>query len=217
HFGATVHLLDDGFQHLPLARGTDLLIVTPEDLADSRTLPCGRLRESLEAASAAHALLVADASDDEASRIGSQLGVPHLFRLAREAGAACRLDDFDRRVPVAVGKVPVHAVAAIARPERFFEDLRASGWPVAGTTAYPDHHRFTSREIADLVATARRGGAAALMTTEKDLMRLQPFRPLPLPVMWLPLRIRVEPADAFARWLCDRLADERAACSGDVS
>ena len=56
--GVTVHVLDDGFQHLPLARDTDLVLVTPEDVRDGRTLPAGRLRESLETARQAHALLV---------------------------------------------------------------------------------------------------------------------------------------------------------------
>ena len=47
------------------------------------------------------------------------------------------------------------------------------------------------------------------MTTEKDLMRLLPFAPLPMPLCWVPLRARIEPADAFRRWLAERLADER--------
>ena len=97
HLGATVHLLDDGFQHLPLWRGTDLLIVTPEDIDHPRTLPMGRLREPLSAGAAADAILAADATDDEASAINAALAVPHLFRLTRQPGAAQQMGPFGPR------------------------------------------------------------------------------------------------------------------------
>jgi len=56
-FGATVHLLDDGFQHVQLARTVDLLLVNEDDLTD-RPLPAGRLREPIRNAAAADAILV---------------------------------------------------------------------------------------------------------------------------------------------------------------
>lgn len=213
HLGATVHLLDDGFQHLALARGTDLLIVSPDDVADPRTLPGGRLRESLGAAASAHALLVAQATDDQASAIAGQLRVAHVFRLARHTGGARQLDVLAASAPARPGTA-VYGVAGIARPARFFEDIRTAGWNLVGTAAYPDHYRYTARDVARLAIAARAAGAAALMTTEKDLMRLLPFRPLPVPLLWLPLEVRIEPAAAFRRWLTDRLADERAAGEG---
>jgi tetraacyldisaccharide 4'-kinase len=55
--GATVHVLDDGFQHHGLARDVDLVVVSAADLADV-TLPAGRLREPLEALARADALVV---------------------------------------------------------------------------------------------------------------------------------------------------------------
>lgn len=209
HLGATVHLLDDGFQHLPLWRGTDLLIVTPEDVADPRTLPIGRLREPLSAAASAHALLAADASDDEAARIKAAIPLAHLFRLRREPGEARRwVESAPTEVGPSVGRV--FAVAGIARPERFFAELTASGWDVAGTADFADHYRYRPRDIAALAASARGCGATAIVTTEKDLMRLLPFAPFVMPLCWVPLCASIEPADAFRRWLAERLADERA-------
>ncbi|HEX6464161.1 MAG TPA: tetraacyldisaccharide 4'-kinase, partial [Vicinamibacterales bacterium] len=63
HFGCTVHVLDDGFQHFALHRDADLVAVAPEDLTDARTLPAGRLREPIEAASAADAFVSLDDAD----------------------------------------------------------------------------------------------------------------------------------------------------------
>jgi tetraacyldisaccharide 4'-kinase len=213
HLAATVHLLDDGFQHLPLARGTDLVIVGLEDVADPRTLPMGRLREPLGSAAAAAALLVPDASDDQAAALAERLNVATAFRLMREAGAPMRLDLFGPSARVA-SRGPVYALAGVARPARFFEELQASGWTIVGTAPFPDHRRYTTGDLAALVAAARSAGATALITTEKDVMRLLSFRPLPLPLIWVPLDVRIEPAPAFRRWLSDRLVNERSAGRG---
>ena len=210
HLGATVHLLDDGFQHLALWRGTDLVIVTPEDVRDPRTLPGGRLREPLSAAAAAHALLVADATDDEAARVKDAVPVAHLFRLSRHPGEARQWDPAGATAAEpSAGRV--FAVAGIANPARFFAELAASGWDLAGTAHVADHYRYRPRDVASLVSAARACGAWAMVTTEKDLMRLLPFAPFAMPVCWVPLHVRIEPADAFRRWLAERLADERLA------
>ena len=55
HFGCTVHVLDDGFQHFALYRDADVLLIAREDVEDPRTLPTGRLREPLDAGSVADA------------------------------------------------------------------------------------------------------------------------------------------------------------------
>lgn len=213
HLGATVHVLDDGFQHLRLARGTDLLIVSPDDVADPRTLPVGRLREPLEAAAFADAVLVPDATDERASAIAGRLSVSTAFRLARETSEPRRLDLFAASAAVA-SRGPVYAVAGVAWPGRFFEELRTNGWNVTGTATFPDHHLYSARDVAKVSAAARLAGAAALVTTEKDVMRLMRFRPLPLPLIWVPLIVRIEPAEAFRRWLAGRLAAERATEGG---
>jgi tetraacyldisaccharide 4'-kinase len=113
-----------------------------------------------------------------------------------------------------VSRGPVYALAGVARPARFFEELGASGWTVVGTAPFPDHHRYTTGDLARLVAAARSAGAMALITTEKDVMRLLRFRPLPLPLIWVPLDVRIEPAPAFRRWLGERLAAERSVGTG---
>src|SRR5204862_6396113 len=85
-FGATVHILDDGFQHLQLARDVDLLLASEEDLSDS-PLPGGRLREHLEAASLADAALVTAGYDTAAQRIARAPRIGTVFRVTRAIGA----------------------------------------------------------------------------------------------------------------------------------
>ena len=206
--GATVHILDDGFQHLPLYRDVDLLVVSQEDVADARTLPGGRLREPLDAARCADALLVPGVSPEAARELAGRLGVKSAFALVRSAGPALRLDLMAAAAP-APAAVPVLAVAGIARPDRFFAEIEAGGWIVAGALPYRDHHAYGARDIERIWEAAKACGARAVMTTEKDLMRLLPFRPLPFPLYWLPMTVRIEPAAEFRGWLAARLQDAR--------
>jgi tetraacyldisaccharide 4'-kinase len=203
--GATVHVLDDGFQHLPLARDVDLLIVSAADVRDGRVLPSGRLREPLDAARNADAVLVPDATEAEARETGDRLGVGRVFTLTRNTGEA-RWAETPRDGPERAGRgASVFAVAGVARPERFFDDVRLAGFTVAGTRAFRDHHPFTMRDVQAIAEAARQAGAGAIVTTEKDLMRLLPFQPFPMAVAWIPLETRIEPQDSFREWLQSRL------------
>ena len=83
--GATVHVLDDGFQHLPLARDLDLLLVSPHDV-DGRTLPLGRLRERPGTARLADALIVDGRDAGESAAVAERFGVATSFLLRRTLG-----------------------------------------------------------------------------------------------------------------------------------
>jgi tetraacyldisaccharide 4'-kinase len=205
-FGCTVHLLDDGFQHLQLARDLDLLVVTRADL-DERVLPSGRLREPLGAATAADALLVAGSGED-AEMLSERLGVSTTFLVTRCYEQPRRVEPFGAALPPSIGR-RVMAVAGIARPERFFATLRTEGWDVVGERTFPDHHWFTSNDLESIRRAARAAKADVVMTTEKDAARLVP--PVGAGPEWvfLPLHAQVEPADAFAAWLADRIATAR--------
>jgi tetraacyldisaccharide 4'-kinase len=206
--GCTVHLLDDGFQHFALERDVDLLVVDPDGLADSRPIPSGRLREPLEVAQLADAAIVRAATAAEAEDIGRRLGVARVFRAVRSIEATRLIEPAGRVVTPAAG-TRVLAVAGIARPARFFAELKEAGWVVSGEQAFPDHHRYTARDVERIVHAARDARAVMVLTTEKDLMRLLPLRPLPIPLAWVPLRMSVEPAAEFRAWLGARLAEAR--------
>jgi tetraacyldisaccharide 4'-kinase len=205
-FGATVHLLDDGFQHLALARDVDLLMVSEEDLAD-RVLPAGYLREPLAAAAAADALLVTAGYESAAARVGRALGVPTTFLASRAIGAP-RLVPSGDPVVVPFGD-PVFLVAGIARPERFFSDIAAAGWHVAGTLTFRDHHRYSQRDVAQITNRAKSVRPAIVLTTDKDAVRLAPCDLRGLPIAAVPLELSIEPPEPFKQWLLGRIATAR--------
>lgn len=207
HLGATVHVLDDGFQHLTLWREVDLLIVDREDLARPRTLPGGRLREPVSAARAAHALLVAGEGEQDPAAIAARLGAGAGFTLVREVEPPVE-ETLQGPRPIEPG-LSALAVCGIARPDRFFAESAGAGLEIAGTMAFPDHHPYTAADVARIAAELGTRGAGMVLTTAKDHVRLLPLRPLPFRVAVRPMSVRVEPAEAFEAWLAERLAAAR--------
>lgn len=206
-FDTTVHLLDDGFQHVKLARDIDLLLADERDL-DDRVLPAGRLREPLPNASVAHGLIVPGGHASAARHVASTLGITAAFWTTRELGTLRMLRESDR--PPASGD-GLFAVAGIERPERFFDDLRAAGHHVLGTRAFRDHHALTIADLSAVADAARAAGAVVIVTTEKDAVRLEGLTLPAVPIASVPLHTRIEPSEAFTTWLMARLALARGA------
>jgi tetraacyldisaccharide 4'-kinase len=213
-FGCTVHLLDDGFQHVQLARNVDLLVMSAADITE-RLLPWGRLRESLKAAQAADALLVSD-SPDVAESVGERLGITPTFHVSPRYESLRLLSgdvgSLDRSLRVV-------AVAGIARPERFFAALRVEGakpdgdrrWDVAREIVFRDHHWFSRRDLTAIQRAATDTGADLVVTTEKDAMRLEGMGGGSGGTPWacLPHHVDVGPDQAFATWINERLRAAR--------
>jgi tetraacyldisaccharide 4'-kinase len=207
--GCTVHLLDDGFQHLELARNLDVLVTTIGEIPNGRVLPAGRLREPMDAAARAHFLVVSDATAGSAQAEAWTLGISQHCGAARTLAApvAISREPFDsvresanvaQGRPGAGSREPekILAIAGIAHPERFFEALRAAGWNVADTIAFPDHHRYTEKDITAINAKVKSSGAEAVFTTDKDAVRLEGLS-LPFAAFRVPLVVQFDPSDAL--------------------
>jgi tetraacyldisaccharide 4'-kinase len=201
--GATVHLLDDGFQHLQMERDVDLLLLSEDDLSD-RPLPGGRLREPLTAAAVADAALVSAGYATAADRVARAVGIRTAFQVTRTLGAPRTIASPGDTV-VVPSQTRVFAAAGIARPERFFSDVSAAGWDVVGTMRFRDHHRFTASDVKRLGKAARAVAAAIILTTDKDAVRFEACDLGDLPIAAVPLIVGIEPAAGFRNWLLDRL------------
>jgi tetraacyldisaccharide 4'-kinase len=197
-FGPRVHVLDDGFQHLRLARDLDVACVSMRDL-DDRPLPAGWLREASAALGRAHVLLLArdgtsDTAIDEAQRA---LGRERTFVTTRRSVGFFSADGTSVSAPARA-----LLISGVARPERFAADIAAAGVTVVGHRAFRDHHAFTAAELQAAAAHAQTQGADALVTTEKDAVRIaSPPGGRP----WLVFRIDVaiEDEDRFRSRLRD--------------
>ena len=148
--GCNLVVADDGLQHRRLARDVEIEVVDGErGYGNGLLLPAGPLREAPRQTDFR-------VVNGEAMREGDW---PMHLRL-REAVSLS--DDATRRSLAAFASTPVHAVAGIGNPERFFAALRAAGLPLH-EHPFPDHHDF---ERADF-----RGMQGTVLMTEKDAVK----------------------------------------------
>jgi tetraacyldisaccharide 4'-kinase len=175
----SVHLLDDGFQHRQLHRDVDILLMDRADWEDS-LLPGGNLREGLDAARRASILAIP--TDD-----------PGLEAELSDWGWRGPIWRLRRRMEIPAVEGPQAAFCGIARPEQFFTGLTSGGLHLAARIVFPDHHRYSARDVDRLQAAARSAGAAALITTEKDRVRLGSLCDnFPTDLSFLTAQLRVE-------------------------
>ena len=193
--GCTVHVLDDGFQHLQLARDLDVLVTTMGEIPKGRVIPRGRLREPRDAASRAQVLVVSDATAGAASTEAWSLGISQSCGALRTLGAPVGIGDQGSGIRALDSAVL--AVAGIAHPSRFVAGLRDSGWTVADSLLFPDHHRYTRADLAVIASRLQTSGARAVLTTDKDAVRFEALGALPFVAYRVPLVVTFEPADAL--------------------
>jgi tetraacyldisaccharide 4'-kinase len=194
-------LLDDGFSHLRLHRDLDLVAFPAGDpFGGGRLLPSGRLREPLAAMARAHAAVLTGAPgiDREGERLAEALR-PYGFT---GPGFASRTVPGEPRGAGLPAGARVLLVTAIARPEAFAATVRALGFEIAGELRFPDHHRYPPASLARIAEGWRTSGAAAVLTTSKDRVKLHGRLDLPL----AELPIRAEPEPAFWQWLDGEIA-----------
>jgi tetraacyldisaccharide 4'-kinase len=161
-----VIVMDDGFQNPSLAKDLSILVVDTEaGLGNALPLPAGPLRLPLRTQlDRAHAVILMGEGDraGDVESAADRLGRPVLHALlSAEADVASRL----------LGR-PVIAFAGIGLPEKFFSTLRRVGARLVECRAFGDHHPYSEREAAELLALSERYDAM-LVTTEKDMMRLE--------------------------------------------
>lgn len=183
---STAFILDDGFQHLALAR--DLNLVTIDALnpwGGGRMLPRGRLREPLAGLSRADAVIItrANLSADresiraEAGRLSA--GKPVILSQTRTVRRR-RLGDDSKAVEddAVIDSALKRAAAfcAIGNPQSFFSHLASDGCELVHTRSFPDHHVYTQKDIDELTLAARKQGAQSLVTTAKDAVKLRDLR-----------------------------------------
>jgi tetraacyldisaccharide 4'-kinase len=190
------HILDDGFQHRQLARDVDILLFSRRDLTD-HLLPAGNLREPLHAAERAQVIAIpADESDVEAE-IKARGWKAQIWRVRRRM----EIPDLDG---------PVAAFCGIARPDQFFQGLESAGVKLAARFNFADHHNYTPADVARIESAARSVGAIALLTTEKDRVRIGALAATVSgspPIQTVPLRTEIEDEKAAIDWLINSLKD----------
>jgi tetraacyldisaccharide 4'-kinase len=161
--GCDVLIADDGLQHLRLGRVLEIEVQDARGLGNARVMPAGPLREPLPARPAD--FRVVHGREPCGTDVPMRLELSDARRLGGTAPSSRPLSGFAGR--------PVHAVAGIGHPARFFRALRDAGLTVL-EHAFPDHHGFTDADFAVM-------RDAPVLMTGKDAVKC---RQLDLPDAW---------------------------------
>lgn len=162
--GASVIVMDDGFQNPSLIKDCAVLVIdAARGIGNELVFPAGPLRAPIEDQLArAQAILV----------IGAGRGAEGVMAAAEKQNIPIFTGRFepDAEAVAALRDRPVLAFAGIGDPEKFFATLAAAGIDAQVRHGFPDHHAYTERDASRLLREAQRGLVPA--TTEKDYVRL---------------------------------------------
>lgn len=213
HFRPTVHILDDGFQHLRLERDIDLVTIDALDpFGSGELLPFGRLREPLGELRRATAIVVTHADrpfDQEAlqSQIRSIAGEIPVFYSFHETVALYNPLTNDTLAPQRLFGQSIGAFCAIGNPAVFRSDLEHYQARVVYSRSFRDHYAFKQQDVREIVRGAQTANVSFLVTTEKDWIRLEHLRwPPELPVFVMKIKARIEDEAAFRGFLLNHLS-----------
>ncbi len=174
NYPVNVFVLDDGFQHWPLARDLDIVTLDAmRGISDNDILPAGLQREPVSALGRADVVVITRAELVKAARL------EEFCSLVRSVGPDAVVIEARNRLQclrdlVSGADVPpetfagqaVHGFCGIGNPDAFFRDLRLWGFDVIRESVFPDHHVYRD------ISFAQPGSVSAFITTEKDAMNL---------------------------------------------
>jgi tetraacyldisaccharide 4'-kinase len=179
-----IFILDDGFQHWGLFRDTDILLVDGMNpFGNRRLLPLGYLREPISAITRADIIVITKADEiithrQEPHSLMKEIKqynstAPVFFSEHRPVGFTTGAGE-SYSLEWAKGR-GVYGFCGIGNPQSFGKTLASTGADIKCLKTFRDHYRFTPDDMKTIAVDAEKAGAAWIVTTEKDIMRLRGF------------------------------------------
>ncbi len=168
-------LLDDGFQHRKLHRDLDIVIIDRQSIENPNTFPLGRLREPIENLKRADVICAyEDVLNDEIllKNLQNQTAISkdEIIGLSTQV-----LDLLSWQNTLMDRSNRSLLVSGIGNNAKFHKTSKEFGVDFVGSINYKDHIAYSEREVAKIIETAQKSKAIQVITTEKDLVKLQHF------------------------------------------
>ena len=210
--GVNWFVLDDGFQHLQLARDVDIVLIDATNpFSGGRVLPAGHLREPRSALARANIIVITRSTHAPAieSAIRRDSAAPIFY--ARPQLDAIRNFNADKPGDaIAPAELPkLFAFCGIGNPAAFLADLRTWGLDIVGHKFFPDHHRYTPKDAREILQQASATGATALICTEKDLYNFPANPQQKLPTFYCSISMQIDNPDDFWRTVLSTVESQR--------
>jgi tetraacyldisaccharide 4'-kinase len=193
-------ILDDGFQHLWLARDADIVMVDATDpFGGGWLLPAGRLREPRSALARADVVVITrgDSAPELEQELRRWTAAPIFYaRVELDSIVHVAVLMKGQEVPDA-RKRSFFAFCAIGNGAAFFSALARWEIRAVGQLAFPDHHFFRAKDAREIERRAKEAGAEALICTEKDVFNFRHLRNWSLPMYSCQIRQELTDAEGF--------------------
>jgi tetraacyldisaccharide 4'-kinase len=198
--GVEWFVLDDGFQHMQLARDIDIVLIDATDpFGGGHLLPAGLLREPKSALARADIIIITRADHAPAieSIVRRYSAAPIFYATTELLDMLPLRGQVGMQVPAEWRAEKIFAFCGIGNADAFFNDLIRWGFQVAGRASFPDHHSYFQEEISQIVTQAMKAGASALVCTEKDVFNLRGIKFSGIPVGFVRIAMSLSDADKF--------------------
>jgi tetraacyldisaccharide 4'-kinase len=161
-------------------------------------LPAGRLREPRSALKRADVVVITRSERAPAvETLVRRFTVAPIFYAWTELQSVLRAPALAVEMPSDCRDAKFFAFCGIGNPAAFFTDLRRWGFSIVGEQSFPDHHRYSEADAAQLQRAAAAAGAEAFLCTEKDVFNLRAALPTSLPVYACRIQLALSDADGF--------------------
>lgn len=178
-YGAQVLILDDGFQYIKLHRDINIMLIDGNlKFGNEKLLPQGPLREPLSEIKRADIILImnkralekeaTENCENFAKEISDKYGKKTIVCNFAPQGIYALTDNTGLFAPN-----KVYAFAGIGQPKFFFEYLENQGYEVVKKRIFEDHHLYMDEDIKNIIAEAQKLGVNAIVTTEKDAVKIK--------------------------------------------
>ena len=202
-FNIDAAILDDGYQHLSLYRGLNILLISPKTLnGKGRLLPRGELRETLESMNRADLIVVKGKEEQHVGlldRLKVIIDRDRVFFFTYKPVSFINQRDGKKEKVDFVKRKKLLSVSGIALPDSFLETLNDLGGLVCKRIIFPDHHNYTVKDIEQIKRSS--SDVDITVTTEKDGVKLSKMLPGDLDMYMLEIDIDMTEEARFREYL----------------